>query len=162
MGRQLAHRLGLPFVDLDHRIEQTLGTSIRQYFETEGEERFRDQEAQILAQVAAQPGGMVLSTGGGAVLRSENRQALRHFGSVLYLRASPEFTGPCGRLPERGVRAAPAVPSSCTGQARPCACASNKATSVSAAVSTISLRAATRSASLRICAGFWLAKRTCS
>jgi len=42
VGRQLAHRLGLPFVDLDHRIEQTLGTSIRQYFETEGEERFRD------------------------------------------------------------------------------------------------------------------------
>ena len=74
----------------------------------------------------------------------------------------PEFTGPCGRFPERGVRAAPAVPSSCAGQARPCVCASNKATSVSAAVSTISLRAATRSASLRICAGFWLANRTCS
>ncbi len=90
VGRQLAHRLGLPVVDLDHQIEQVLGTTIRQYFETEGEERFRDLETQVLTDVAAQPGGMVLSTGGGAVLRPENREALRHFGTVLYLRASPE------------------------------------------------------------------------
>ena len=40
VGRQLAHRLGLPVVDLGHQIEQVLGTTIRQYFETEGEERF--------------------------------------------------------------------------------------------------------------------------
>ena len=90
VGRQLAHRLGLPVVDLDHRIEQVLGTSIREYFDAEGEERFRDLEAQVLADVAAQPGGMVLSTGGGAVLRPENRETLRQFGTVLYLRASPE------------------------------------------------------------------------
>ncbi|HQY39561.1 MAG TPA: shikimate kinase [Giesbergeria sp.] len=90
VGRQLAHRLGLPVVDLDYRIEQVLGTTIRQYFDAEGEERFRDLEAQVLADVAAQPGGMVLSTGGGAVLRPENRETLRQFGTVLYLRASPE------------------------------------------------------------------------
>ena len=90
IGRQLAHRAGVPFIDLDHRLEQTIGTSIRSYFEAEGEARFRDLEAQVLADVAQEPGGMVLSTGGGAVLRPENREALRQFGNVLYLRASPE------------------------------------------------------------------------
>ena len=90
IGRQLAHRAGVPFIDLDHRLEQTIGTSIRSFFEAEGEARFRDLEALVLADVARPPGGMVLSTGGGAVLRPENRQALRQFGNVLYLRASPE------------------------------------------------------------------------
>jgi shikimate kinase len=90
VGRQLAHRLGVSFVDLDHELERHLGTSIRRFFETEGEARFRDIEAQLLADVAQQPGGMVLSTGGGAVLRPENREVLRRFGNVLYLSASPE------------------------------------------------------------------------
>ena len=90
VGRQLARRLGAPFVDLDHRLEQALGTSIRAYFEQHGEESFREREARLLAEVAAQPGDMVLSTGGGIVLRPENRQALRTCGHVLYLRASPD------------------------------------------------------------------------
>jgi shikimate kinase len=90
IGRQLAHRAGVPFIDLDHRLEQTIGTSIRSYFEAEGEASFRDLEAQVLADVSKEPGGMVLSTGGGAVLRPENRETLRQFGNVLYLRASPE------------------------------------------------------------------------
>lgn len=90
VGRQLAHRTGVPFIDLDQRLEQALGTSIRNFFETEGEARFRDLESEMLAEVAQQPGGMVLSTGGGAVLRPENRQVLRALGTVLYLRASPE------------------------------------------------------------------------
>jgi shikimate kinase len=77
-------------MDLDHRLEQKLGTTIRSFFETEGEARFRELESQALAEVALQPGGMVLSTGGGAVLRPENREVLRRFGAVLYLRASPE------------------------------------------------------------------------
>ena len=90
IGRQRAHRAGVPFIDLDHRLEQTIGTSIRSYFEAEGEASFRDLEAQVLAEVTQMPGGMVLSTGGGAVLRPENRAVLRQFGNVLYLRASPE------------------------------------------------------------------------
>lgn len=90
IGRQLAHRAGVPFIDLDHRLEQRLGTTIRSFFEAEGEARFRDLEAQALAEVASAPGGMVLSTGGGAVLRADNREILRRFGNVLYLRASPE------------------------------------------------------------------------
>ncbi len=90
IGRQLAHRAGVPLIDLDHRLEQTIGTSIRSYFEAEGEASFRDLEAQVLAEVTQLPGGMVLSTGGGAVLRPENRAVLREFGNVVYLRASPE------------------------------------------------------------------------
>ena len=90
IGRQLAQRARVPFVDLDHRLEQTLGTTIRRFFETEGEACFRDREAQVLAEVAQQGGGLVLSTGGGAVLRPENRALLRQFGNVLYLRASPD------------------------------------------------------------------------
>ena len=90
VGRQLAHRAGVPFIDLDHWLEKMIGTTIRSFFETEGEARFRDLEAQVLAEVAQQPGGMVLSTGGGAVLRADNRAVLRQFGDVLYLRASPE------------------------------------------------------------------------
>ncbi|ART50487.1 shikimate kinase [Acidovorax carolinensis] len=90
VGRQLAHRAGVPFIDLDHRLEKMIGTTIRSFFETQGEARFRDLEAQVLAEVTQQPGGMVLSTGGGAVLRAENREVLRQFGNVLYLRASPE------------------------------------------------------------------------
>ena len=45
VGRQLAHRAGVPFIDLDHRLEQTLGTTIRSFFEAEGEARFRDIES---------------------------------------------------------------------------------------------------------------------
>lgn len=90
IGRQLAHRAGVPFIDLDHRLEQHLGTSIRHFFETEGEARFRDEESALLASVSQEPGGMVLSTGGGTVLRPQNREVLRQFGNVLYLRASPE------------------------------------------------------------------------
>ncbi len=90
VGRQLARRAGVPFIDLDHRLEKMIGTTIRRFFETQGEARFRDLEAQVLAEVTGQPGGMVLSTGGGAVLRAENRAVLRQFGNVLYLRASPK------------------------------------------------------------------------
>ena len=48
VGRQLARRLSLPFVDSDHAIEQRLGCSIREYFEREGEDRFRDIESEVL------------------------------------------------------------------------------------------------------------------
>ncbi len=90
VGRQLAHRLSVPFIDLDHWLEREIGGTIRDYFEQHGEASFRDLEAKTLAEVTQRPGGMVLSTGGGAVLRSDNREVLRHFGDVLYLRAAPE------------------------------------------------------------------------
>ena len=91
VGRQLSRRLGVPFIDLDQRLEEVLGSTIKQYFEEKGEEAFREREAQLLAELVQQPGDMILSTGGGAVLREENRaNLLASGGSVMYLRATPD------------------------------------------------------------------------
>jgi len=89
VGRQLARRLRLPFFDSDHVIEERLGCSIREYFAREGEAAFRDLEQQVIAELAAGPDA-VIATGGGAVLREANREALRAAGRVIYLRSTPE------------------------------------------------------------------------
>lgn len=89
VGRQLSRRLGLPFFDSDHVIEQRLGCSIREYFAQEGEAAFRDVEQQVIAELAA-GANCVLATGGGAVLRQPNRECLRANGQVIYLRSTPE------------------------------------------------------------------------
>ena len=89
VGRQLARRLNWDFVDADTVIEHRVGCSIRAYFEREGEERFRDVEQQVLAELAAGPTA-VLATGGGAVLRESNRAVLHENFTVVYLRSTPE------------------------------------------------------------------------
>ena len=89
IGRQLARRLGEAFVDSDHVIEKQLGCSIREYFEREGEERFRDVEETVIDDLTLNHEG-VLATGGGAVLREANRVHLRTRAQVVYLRSSPE------------------------------------------------------------------------
>lgn len=89
VGRQLARRLQLPFVDSDHVIEQQLGCSIRQYFEQEGEERFRSAEESVIDQLT-QGESEVLSTGGGVVLRAGNRLHLRQRCRVIYLSSTPD------------------------------------------------------------------------
>ena len=89
IGRQLARRLGLPFFDSDAVIEQRIGCPIREFIEQSGEQRFRDIESEVIAALAAgEP--KVLSTGGGSVLRDENRRVLRDQTWVVYLRSSPE------------------------------------------------------------------------
>jgi shikimate kinase len=95
VGRQLARRLSADFIDSDHAIEQRLGCSIREYFEREGEAAFRDVEQAVLhdlvqSHAAVEQPMMVLSTGGGSVLREENRSLLKNHGTVVYLRSSPE------------------------------------------------------------------------
>ena len=89
VGRQLARRLQLAFFDSDQVIEERLGCAIRDYFEREGEDSFRDVEAAVIDELSLQPSG-ILSTGGGAVLRPANRECLRKRGYVVYLRSSPE------------------------------------------------------------------------
>jgi shikimate kinase len=89
VGRQLARRLQLPFFDSDHVIEQQLGCSIREYFEREGEARFRDVEQAVIDELTQKP-KCVLSTGGGVVLRAANRQHLHERSQVVYLNSSPE------------------------------------------------------------------------
>lgn len=88
-GRQLAAQLQVPFVDCDTEIEHRIGTSIRSFFEEQGEAAFRDIEEQVLSELLnGEP--KVLATGGGAVLRERNRAALRERSTVVYLRAMPE------------------------------------------------------------------------
>lgn len=89
IGRQLARRLGLVFLDTDHVIEQRLGCSIREYFEREGESSFRDVEQAVIDEVTQTHDG-VISTGGGSVLRPANREHLHQRSQVVYLRSSPE------------------------------------------------------------------------
>jgi shikimate kinase len=89
VGRHLAKRLNVPFTDADAVIEQRLQERIRSFFEREGEERFRDVEEEVVAELTAREIG-VLATGGGAVLRESNRYALHEKTTVVYLRSTPE------------------------------------------------------------------------
>lgn len=89
VGRQLARRLGLDYLDSDHVIEQRLGCSIRTYFELEGEDSFREVESVVLDELT-QKTGAVISTGGGSVMREINRQRLHARCQVVYLNAHPD------------------------------------------------------------------------
>jgi shikimate kinase len=89
VGRQLARRLQIPFFDADQAIERRLRCSIREYFEQEGEDAFREHEEGVIADLCQEPSG-ILSTGGGAVLRAANRQQLHEHSYVIYLKANPE------------------------------------------------------------------------
>lgn len=89
VGRQLARRLQLPFYDSDRVIEERLGCSIKDFFALQGEEVFRDVETSVIHELTQIPNA-VLSTGGGAVLRSANRSHLRSRGHVVYLKSVPE------------------------------------------------------------------------
>jgi len=87
IGRSLAKKLNLRFVDADQEIETRTGASIPLIFEIEGEASFRQREADVIRDLTAQQ-GIVLATGGGAVLNETSRQLLRERGTVIYLRAS--------------------------------------------------------------------------
>jgi shikimate kinase len=101
IGRQLARRLRLDFVDTDQFIEARIGCSIRDYFGREGEVAFRDVEQAVIDELTRRE-GVVLATGGGVVLRPANRQHLRARCQVVYLRASPllQVEDPLQRLRE--------------------------------------------------------------
>ena len=90
VGRHLARVLALRFIDVDAEIEKALNRSIRDFFEHEGEARFRDVEQTALASLLTQAGAAVLATGGGVVLREANRKALRGESTVIYLRSTAE------------------------------------------------------------------------
>ncbi len=87
IGRSLAKKLNLRFVDADQEIESRTGASIPLIFEIEGEASFRQREADVIRDLTAQQ-GIVLATGGGAVLNENSRRLLRERGTVIYLRAS--------------------------------------------------------------------------
>ena len=88
LGRQLARRLGKVFLDADTELERKLGVSIPTIFEIEGEAVFRDREEAVIAELVERT-GIVLATGGGAVIRGLNRERLKANGTVVYLHAEP-------------------------------------------------------------------------
>lgn len=89
VGRLLARRFGKQFVDCDHEVERRTGVKIPVIFDIEGEEGFRSRESALLRELVVQP-EIVLATGGGAIVREENRKLLKEHGTVIYLRASVE------------------------------------------------------------------------
>ena len=89
VGRQLAEALDRPFFDSDQEIEKRAGAEIAWIFDVEGEAGFRDREEQIIDDLS-QMEGIVMATGGGAVLRESNRQNLAARGIVFHLDSSLE------------------------------------------------------------------------
>lgn len=88
LGRAVAHALDRPFVDTDAAVEAACGTTINKLVASSGWEAFRHLETKILQELAPSK-AQVVSTGGGIVLRAENRKILRHSGPVFYLLAEP-------------------------------------------------------------------------
>ncbi|HEX9882295.1 MAG TPA: shikimate kinase [Hyphomicrobium sp.] len=86
VGRRLAARLGLPFVDADEEIEKAAGKSIEDIFTEHGEPYFRDGERKVLARLL-RSGQQVLATGGGAFMNAETREAIAQSGISVWLRA---------------------------------------------------------------------------
>lgn len=84
IGRLIAKQLGKSFYDSDHEIEKKTGVKIALIFELEGEAGFRKRESAMIAELS-EKNNIVLATGGGAVLREENREQLNNHGTVIYL-----------------------------------------------------------------------------
>lgn len=88
VGKLLAQRLQMEFLDCDQEIERATGVKVAVIFEIEGETGFRAREAKMLAQLASRK-NVLVATGGGAVLSAVNRRLLADNGVVVYLRAAP-------------------------------------------------------------------------
>lgn len=85
VGKQLARETGLKFLDSDQEIEKRTGVEIGYIFEKEGEAGFRDRETEMIRELSAQE-GVIIATGGGAVLARANRECLSASGVVVYLK----------------------------------------------------------------------------
>ncbi|MDD5085834.1 MAG: shikimate kinase [Candidatus Omnitrophica bacterium] len=86
-AKVLAERLSLAYIELDSLIEKRAGKTINRIFEEDGEEIFRNLESELLGEVAGER-DQVISTGGGVVIRGENRARMRSSGKVIYLKGS--------------------------------------------------------------------------
>jgi shikimate kinase len=101
IGRRLATRLGIPFVDADTEIEKAAGMSIAEIFAAHGESYFRAGETRVIARLL-EGGPQVLATGGGAFMNPETRAAIRAKGISVWLRATLEVLN--RRIKRRGDR----------------------------------------------------------
>ena len=89
IGRRLALRLRLPFVDADNEIEAAAGMSIPDIFEVHGEPHFRDGEARVIARLL-ESGPILLATGGGAFMREDTRAKIRDKAISMWLKADAD------------------------------------------------------------------------
>ncbi len=89
VGRRLAGRLGIAFVDADSEIEAAAGMTVPEIFEIRGEAEFRSGEARVIARLLDN-GPQVLATGGGAFINPDTRRAIRDKGISIWLRAEPD------------------------------------------------------------------------
>lgn len=90
LGRKLARRLGVAFVDTDALVEQREGAAVADVFRYEGEEHFRQVEREVLEDVLASEDAAVVSTGGGLPVWGDNMQRMNEAGDTVYLRRSAE------------------------------------------------------------------------
>ena len=89
VGRIIADSIGYDFIDVDSLIEEETGVSVSKIFEVEGEASFRDRETEMIKRVSRMRKA-VISTGGGAMIRPENREMLKNTGIVICLEATVE------------------------------------------------------------------------
>jgi XRE family aerobic/anaerobic benzoate catabolism transcriptional regulator len=89
VGKRLARRMHVPFVELDRRIEERAGLALGEIFSLHGEEYYRDIEQQVLAELLADPAPMVIAVGGGLVTSSAAFTLLRQQATTIWLRARP-------------------------------------------------------------------------
>lgn len=90
IGKKLAARLGVDFIDCDHELERRMGVTVNTIFEIEGESGFRLRETRLLEELAAKEDGVV-ATGGGVVTQAINREILEQQACVLYLQAPSDL-----------------------------------------------------------------------
>lgn len=91
VGRKLAEKLSRPFIDSDEWIETRCGQSIREIFKKYGESGFRDREEEVVKEIAADKQPSIVALGGGAVLRTSNRNRIADSGRTVLLEASAEL-----------------------------------------------------------------------
>lgn len=90
VGRRLAGRLGLPFVDADTEIETAAGMTIPEIFAQRGEAEFRDGERRVISRILTTRAPLVLATGGGAFMNAETRDRVKELGISVWLKAEPD------------------------------------------------------------------------
>ncbi len=90
VGRRLAGRLGLPFVDADTEIETAAHMTIPEIFAQRGEAEFREGERRVISRVLTTRAPLVLATGGGAFMNAETRERVKELGISVWLKAEPD------------------------------------------------------------------------
>ena len=90
IGRRLARTLHRPFIDSDQQVEAQTGRTVREIFETDGEDAYRVIESDVLAEALDTRSPSVIAAAGGTVLRESNRARMRDAGTVVWLRADPD------------------------------------------------------------------------